>query len=399
MTNYRMTNNECERFSPGTSRGCSRGRYWPLIRPRAKRAGGMLVLIAICLPLFLIMAAFAIDVAWMQLTRTELRTATDAASRAGAKRLSLDQSEAAARAAAKDAASRNRVAGTQFLLTDREIEVGSGSQAPHDGRFTFSPGGTQLNAVRVTGKRTADSAAGPVALFLGRVMGVPQFQPQHVATSTQLDRDLCLVVDRSGSMMDSVNGGSLGNACKKPNMKKSKWGALYTAVEGFLDELEGTLQNEQCALVSYSSAGSGCGYTFTTSDINAPLEFDYKPIRDEMDVLSSKPVQGMTAISAGIDNGVAVLTSKNVRPFAVRTMVLMTDGLHNAGREPILAAREAAKAGITIHTVTFGKSADTTRMKAVAEATGGQHFHAPDAKALEKIFRTIASTLPVLLTD
>lgn len=358
----------------------------------------MLVLIAICLPLFLIMAAFAIDVAWMQLTRTELRTATDAASRAGAKRLSLDQSEAAARAAAKDAASRNRVAGAPLRLADRDIEIGNGSQAPNDGRFTFTAGAKQPNAVRVTGKRTAGSTGGPVALFLGRIMGVPHFQPQQLATSTQLDRDLCLVVDRSGSMMESISGGSLGDECKKPK-KKSKWVALDTAVEGFLDELDSTLQKEQCALVSYSSAGSGCGYTFTTSDINAPLDFSYQPIRDQMALLSSKPVQGMTAISAGLDNGVKVLTSNRVRPFAVRTMVLMTDGLHNTGREPILAAREAAKAGITIHTVTFGNSADTSRMKAVAEATGGQHFHAPDAASLEKIFRTIASTLPVLLTD
>ena len=51
----------------------------------------MLVLIAVCLPLCIIMAAFAVDVAWMQLVRTELRTATDAAARAGAKELSLSQ--------------------------------------------------------------------------------------------------------------------------------------------------------------------------------------------------------------------------------------------------------------------------------------------------------------------
>ena len=71
----------------------------------------MLVLIAICLPLCIIMAAFAVDVAWMQLARTELRTATDAAARAGAKELSLSQSVPAARDRAKQAARRNKVAG------------------------------------------------------------------------------------------------------------------------------------------------------------------------------------------------------------------------------------------------------------------------------------------------
>jgi Ca-activated chloride channel homolog len=360
----------------------------------------MLVLVALCLPLFIIMAAFAVDVAWMQLTRTELRTATDSASRAGAKTLSLAQTEAAARAAAKDAARRNRVANSPLALADRDIEIGLGGQSTADARFAFRAGGAQLNAVRVTGRRTTGSTGGPVALLLGRVMGVTQFQPQHIATSTQLDRDICLVVDRSGSMMEALNGGRVpGGACDPPNPTRSRRGALNTAVAGFLDELDRTAQREQCAMVSYSSAGSGCRLTFTTSDINAQLAFNYARIRSEMARLSSQPVQGRTAISAGIDNGVVVLKSRAVRPFAVRTMVVMTDGLHNTGREPILSAREAAAANITVHTVTFSSDADIPRMQAVAAATGGKHFHAPDAASLERIFREIASTLPVMLTE
>src|SRR3954464_8126191 len=89
------------------------------------RRGAMLVLIALCLPLCIIMAAFAIDVAWMQLVRTELRTSTDAAARAGAKQLSLSQSTSIARTVAKDAAKRNFVAGGPLLLADSEIEFGN----------------------------------------------------------------------------------------------------------------------------------------------------------------------------------------------------------------------------------------------------------------------------------
>jgi Ca-activated chloride channel family protein len=404
MTNSRKTN---DGEGVGRIYGCARPSVirhssfrFRHSRRRRARQGAMMVLVAVCLPLFLIMAAFAVDVAWMQLTRTELRTATDAASRAGAKTLSLAQNEADARAAAKDAARRNRVANAPLVLADRDIEVGRGAQAATNSRFGFTPGGAQKNAVRVTGRRTTGSAGGPVALFLGRVMGVTQFQPQHVATSTQLDRDICLVVDRSGSMMESLNGGSVpGGACNPPHPTLSRWGALNTAVVGFLAELDRTAQREQCAMVSYSSAGSGCGLTFTTSDINAPLSFSYARIRNEMARLSSQPVQGRTAISAGIDNGIRVLTSSAIRPFAVRTMVVMTDGLHNTGRGPILSAREAAAQNITIHTVTFSSDADIPRMEAVAAATGGQHFHAPDAASLERIFREIASTLPVMLTE
>src|SRR5688572_18540768 len=84
----------------------------------ATRQGAMLVLIAVCLPLCIIMAAFAVDVAWMQLARTELRTATDAAARAGAKELSLSQDQNSARRRAKEAALRNTVAGEPLRLAN-----------------------------------------------------------------------------------------------------------------------------------------------------------------------------------------------------------------------------------------------------------------------------------------
>lgn len=366
-----------------------------------KRNGAMLVLIALTLPLVLMMVAFALDVAWMQLVRTELRTATDSASRAAAKQLSLQQSEAAARVAAKEAASRNLVAGTPLKLKDDEIVFGSSRQASRSSHFVFTPGGAQLNAVQVTGNRTTDSANGPVALFLGHVMGVPFFQPSLVATSTQLDRDICLVVDRSGSMMRELTTTNIpGGTCDPPHPTLSRWGGLDAAVAGFVAELEATVQNEQCGLVSYSSAGNACGFTFTTSDINARLDYDYQPIRDAMSRLGSRPVAGYTNIYAGIENGIAVLTdSTRSRPFALRTMVVMTDGRHNRGTEPVVAARRAAGENITIHTVTFSDEADFSRMQDVANATGGKHYHAPDAAALEQIFREIAATLPVMLTE
>ena len=43
--------------------------------------------------------------------------------------------------------------------------------------------------------------------------------------------------------------------------------------------------------------------------------------------------------------------------------------------------------------------ADIRRMQDVAAATGGRHFHAPTAQDLVRIFKEIASTLPVLLTE
>jgi Mg-chelatase subunit ChlD len=362
----------------------------------------MLVLIAVCLPLCVIMAAFAIDVAWMQLVRTELRTSTDAAARAGAKQLSLSQSTAEARAAAKDAATRNKVAGDPLLLKNSDIEFGNSKQPTETSRFNFTPGGNKPNAVRVNGQRTRKSLAGPVDLLFAGVLGVREFEPTETATSTQLDRDICLVVDRSGSMMWQLTNSQLPPGapdCGPPDPTRSRWGALNIALEAFLIELDKTGQDEHVALCSYSSDTKECGFKYNISDINSDLASDYGIIRQVMADLSSRPVKGRTAISAGIDEGIKVLTGKKIRPFAVKTMIVMTDGIHNLGPEPVLSAQKAAKKDIVIHTITFSNDADIKRMQDVAAATGGRHFHAPTAEDLARIFKEIASTLPVMLTN
>ena len=187
--------------------------------------------------------------------------------------------------------------------------------------------------------------------------------------------------------------------CGPPDPTRSRWGALNIAMEAFLVELDKTPQDEHVALVSYSSNTKECGFTYNISDINSDLVSNYNTIRNVMKDLSSKPVKGRTAISAGIDDGIKVLTGKKIRPFAVKTMVLMTDGIHNLGPEPILSAQVAATKDIVIHTITFSSDADIERMEAVAAATGGRHFHAPTAEDLVRIFKEIASTLPVMLTN
>jgi Flp pilus assembly protein TadG len=371
---------------------------------RMNRRAAMLVLIAVCLPLCIIMAAFAVDVAWMQLVRTELRTATDSAARAGAKELSLAQNQTAAKNRAKQAALRNEVAGTGLQLANSDIQIGSSKQSSPTSKFTFTNNAAKPNAVRVTGKRTSGSVGGPVDLMFAGILGVDEFEPEHIATSTQLDRDLCLVVDRSGSMMWKLTGGSKvpegsEGECGKPHKTKSRWGALAAAVEAFLVELDATKQQENVGMASYSSNTTECGNTYKISTIDADLSSDYTPVRDKMAALSSKPVKGSTAISAGIDAGITVLTGQKTRPFAVKTMVLMTDGIHNTGPEPINSAKVAATKEIVIHTVTFSDDADIKRMKAVAAATGGLHFHADDQKELIEVFQEIAATLPVMLTE
>ena len=77
----------------------------------SSRRGAILVVVAFLIIIFLIMTAMSVDLAYMQLIRSEMRAATDAASRAGAVALVQTQNKQSAIAAAIDAAGKNSVAG------------------------------------------------------------------------------------------------------------------------------------------------------------------------------------------------------------------------------------------------------------------------------------------------
>jgi Ca-activated chloride channel family protein len=367
------------------------------------RRGAIVVLAALMMIVFLASVAFSVDVAYMQLTKMKLRSATDAAARAAGEGLSRAQDIGYARQAAKDIAAANLVAGAPLLLDDSDIVFGNSAQQS-GGAWVFTPSGDPINAVRVNGRRTRSAPSGSVPIFFGRVFNVFDFQPTQAATVVRLDRDICLVVDRSSSMKlyltDTAPVMSTGDArfCQPPNMAQSRWGALSVAVDRFINALDVTPQSEYVALVSYGSNYTACSVSNNSSDINKALTGDHNQVLSAMGTVSAKKFNGMTNIGAGITRGVQVLTSTAARPYAAKTMVLMSDGHYTEGTRPSLVAPSAAAQDIIIHSISFGE-ADKTEMKAIADATGGNYYHAPDAAALQDIFEEIALTLPVVFTD
>ncbi|TWT86836.1 von Willebrand factor type A domain protein [Pseudobythopirellula maris] len=360
------------------------------------------MLVAVLMPIFALMAALAVDIAWMQLARTELRTSTDAASRAGAKELSLEQNIAEARAAALEAAARNPVAGAPLVLDPNDVVFGRSALNERSGKFVFTPGAAPTSGVRVNGRRTADSPSGPVGLLFGRMLNVPNFQPVHTATSTVLDRDICVVIDRSGSMgLDLRTRGDRNGQNCGPLTTDTRFFALVQAVAVFVAELDESLPNEHLALASYSSRfRTRCRnglLDFQQSDLRVSLTPDYSAVNVEMASFMANGIGGSTAVGEGLREGIRSLA--NARPFAVKTIVLMTDGLHNTGVSPVRVARDAADANITVNTVSFSRGADQNLMRQVADITGGRHFHADTAADLAAAFQEIARTLPVLLTE
>ena len=109
--------------------------------------------------------------------------------------------------------------------------------------------------------------------------------------------------------------------------------------------------------------------------------------------------RGRTNIGGGIDAGRQILNAGRDGRFVEKTMIVMTDGRHNIGIDPIPAAGRAEDDGIVIHAITFGSDADVGRMERVAWITGGTYNHAPNGEALKRIYRDIALTLATQLSD
>ena len=361
--------------------------------PNETRKGAMMVLVAICLPVILILCAFAVDVAYIQLTRTELRIATDAAARAGGRVLSLTQDPAAAKAAAIEAAAKNEVGQKPLAIADAEVQFGKSTRPGGVGRFVFDDAVPleEVNALRVTGLRTAASLSGPIPLMFGAIPGHSDFEPVKMAIATQLDRDIALVLDRSGSMTRSAAGEALGwGGSGTPAPAGCRFLDLAVAVDAFLSELNATPQEELVSLSTFS----------TSSTLDLDLAADYTAIGDRLDALAAAYPGGWTAIGLGLEDGVQTLLNPAARPYAVKTIVVMTDGIHNTGIDPEdVADFIHQNHGVIVHTVTFSDEADIVRMQLTAELGGGRHWHATDAASLINAFREIARNLPTLLTE
>jgi Flp pilus assembly protein TadG len=345
----------------------------------------MIVLIAIAMPVLLILVAFAVQLAYMDLTRVELRTAVDAAAEAGARALSDTGEIEAARIAAQDAAQQNLVAGAPFELPDDDVIFGTVVRSDDASRFDFTENSDNPNAVRIATSAQRNQILG--------VLGGSFFTVNMQAVAGQIDRDVVLVLDRSGSMA-RVNdaGNDTGWTDGQPAPPNSRWQHAADAAAEFLDTLQNdTVMQEKVGLVTYNGAAT----------IDNDLTFDYSSLVDSIDDYTAAYADGWTNIADGIEKGRQALIDQGFdRSWAAKTIVVMTDGKHNSGSiTPQEAATVAAAQGITIHTITYGADAEQTPMQEVAAIGYGQHWHAPSGSALLDVFEEIAANLPTMLME
>jgi Ca-activated chloride channel family protein len=218
-------------------------------------------------------------------------------------------------------------------------------------------------------------------------------RPQWIGDPIELPttgRDLMLVVDISGSMeaQDMQLGGQGANRLQ--------------VVKAVVGDFVARRTGDRLGLILFAARA----YT------QAPLTFD----RATVETLLYEAQIGIieenaTAIGDGIGLGVKHLRE---RPEASRVLIMLTDGVNNAGEvTPIQAGELAAREGIKVYTIGIGAESgsssslfgprtvnpsadlDEDTLTRIAENTGGQYFRARDRNELERIYGILDELEPV----
>lgn len=193
--------------------------------------------------------------------------------------------------------------------------------------------------------------------------------------------DIAMVLDISGSMLAEDF---------KPNRLE--------AAKKVIDDFIKGRTTDKIGLVVFS------GESFT----QCPLTIDYSVLRNLLKDIYSGMIQDGTAIGNAIANGVNRLKDSKAKS---KVMILLTDGVNNAGEiDPLTAAQIAQKFGIRIYTVgvgtigeapypfqtPFGKryqmvpvEIDESLLKQISNITGGKYFRATNNRKLVEIYEEI----------
>jgi Mg-chelatase subunit ChlD len=126
-------------------------------------------------------------------------------------------------------------------------------------------------------------------------------------------------------------------------------------------------------------------YAMVTSTLNDSIAH----LNNSIDTMTA---DGLTAI----DEGLYLANNQFSTVSGNSTIVLMTDGLDNAGYHSMLLEAERARQNhIVIYTIGFGKNESEVDpvLSEIADITDGKYYFAPDADTLKSIFRGIAANL------
>ncbi len=228
-------------------------------------------------------------------------------------------------------------------------------------------------------------------LWLGWIaLCVALARPQQLGeaiTPPQQGRQMMLAMDVSGSMgeADMVLGGQAVDRLT----------AAKAVLADFLDRRAG----DRIGLLIFGDRA----YTLT------PLTADLASVRDQL----RDSVVGLAGRETAIGDAIGLAVKRlRSQPEGQRVLILLTDGVSNAGvLEPLRAAEVARAEGVRIHTVAFGGDGsmrflgipisadqdpvDEATLRQIARMTGGQFFRARDTAELAGIYAELDRLEPI----
>ena len=202
-------------------------------------------------------------------------------------------------------------------------------------------------------------------------------RPQWIGDPIELPvsgRDLMLAIDLSGSM-DHPFTHSFRNVTKLNATK---------AVAGeFIEKRVG----DRIGLILFGEQAY----------VQAPLTFD----RTTVKTLLFEAVTGLAGKSTAIGDAIGLAVKRlDTANNQDRVLILLTDGVSNAGEiPPEKAADIAAQKELKIHTIGIGsrgsRELNEQTLRTVANKTGGRYFRAHDVAELQQIYALIDELEPV----
>jgi len=211
-----------------------------------------------------------------------------------------------------------------------------------------------------------------IFVLLVLTLATPYFY-QPSANHHKKGRDLVLAIDTSGSMAQS--------GFDEGDRFASKYDVAIALSQDFIKKR----LDDNIATVIFGS------YAYIAS----PLTYDLEGLNEMLVLMSSVGIAGdSTAIGEAIFQSVEALKSSSTKN---RVIILLSDGVHNAGSiSPKDAVNLAKKQGIKIYTIGIGdaKNYDKEMLETIAKESGGRAFGAKSAQDLEIVYEKIDSLEP-----
>lgn len=167
-----------------------------------------------------------------------------------------------------------------------------------------------------------------------------------------------LVIDRSGSMQgNKIDQALIG----------CDWWADNAQVDDRL-----------CVVSFATTARTDIGLTTITGDA------DRTAVQNATGAIAAG---GQTAIGDGLRQGLGEILAAGDRA-ATQVVVLLTDGLHNSGEDPMAVLPDLDENGVRVYTIGVGPSIDSALLQAIASETGGTYYRIdPNLSAADQEFR------------